>query len=99
MIEKNLLEGRGGRAAGGANDEECVAGEMMDGLGLAETTPGPLILVTEFVGYLAANFGPTTNCQSFLSTYSFSVTVTDGLSSVNRNFSIMPTPRLSKIKA
>lgn len=27
--------------------------EMMDGLGLAETTPGPLILVTEFVGYLA----------------------------------------------
>jgi len=29
-------------------------GEMMDGLGLAETTPGPLILVTEFVGYLAA---------------------------------------------
>ncbi len=30
------------------------AGEMMDGLGLAETTPGPLILVTEFVGYMAA---------------------------------------------
>lgn len=30
------------------------AGEMMDGLGLAETTPGPLILVTEFVGYIAA---------------------------------------------
>ncbi len=30
------------------------AGEMMDGLGLAETTPGPLILVTEFVGFLAA---------------------------------------------
>ncbi|MBX2885149.1 MAG: chromate efflux transporter [Granulosicoccus sp.] len=29
------------------------AGEMMDGLGLAETTPGPLILVTEFVGFLA----------------------------------------------
>ena len=27
---------------------------MLDGLGLAETTPGPLILVTEFVGYLAA---------------------------------------------
>jgi chromate transporter len=26
---------------------------MMDGLGLAETTPGPLILVTEFVGFLA----------------------------------------------
>lgn len=30
------------------------AGQMMDGLGLAETTPGPLILVTEFVGYVAA---------------------------------------------
>ncbi|PIB25043.1 chromate transporter [Amylibacter kogurei] len=28
-------------------------GEMMDGLGLAETTPGPLILVTEFVGFFA----------------------------------------------
>ncbi len=28
--------------------------EMMTGLGLAETTPGPLILVTEFVGYMAA---------------------------------------------
>lgn len=30
-----------------------TAGEMMDGLALAETTPGPLILVTEFVGFLA----------------------------------------------
>jgi chromate transporter len=30
------------------------AGEMMDGLGLAETTPGPLILVNEFVGFIAA---------------------------------------------
>ncbi len=30
------------------------AGEMLDGLGLAETTNGPLILVTEFVGYVAA---------------------------------------------
>lgn len=29
-----------------------TAGQMMDGLGLAETTPGPLILVTEFVGFL-----------------------------------------------
>ena len=27
--------------------------QMIDGLGLAETTPGPLILVTEFVGFLA----------------------------------------------
>ena len=31
-----------------------TAGEMLDALGLAETTPGPLILVTEFVGTLAA---------------------------------------------
>ena len=29
------------------------APEMIDGLGLAETTPGPLILVTEFVGFIA----------------------------------------------
>lgn len=29
-------------------------GEMADGLGLAETTPGPLIMVTQFVGFLAA---------------------------------------------
>lgn len=29
--------------------------QMIDGLGLAETTPGPLILVNEFVGFLAAH--------------------------------------------
>ena len=29
-------------------------GQMMDGLGLAETTPGPLIMVNQFVAYLAA---------------------------------------------
>jgi chromate transporter len=29
------------------------APQMIDGLGLAETTPGPLILVTQFVGFLA----------------------------------------------
>ena len=28
--------------------------EMLDGLGMAETTPGPLIMVTQFVGFLAA---------------------------------------------
>ena len=32
-----------------------TAGQMLDGLGLAETTPGPLILVTEFVGFVAAH--------------------------------------------
>jgi chromate transporter len=34
------------------------AREMADGLGLAETTPGPLILVTQFVGTLAAFRAP-----------------------------------------
>jgi chromate transporter len=29
-------------------------GEMIDGLGLAETTPGPLILVLQFVGFIAS---------------------------------------------
>jgi len=29
-------------------------GEMIDGLAMAETTPGPLILVTQFVGFVAA---------------------------------------------
>lgn len=33
-------------------------GEMADGLGLAETTPGPLILVTQIVGFLAAFRAP-----------------------------------------
>jgi chromate transporter len=28
--------------------------EMLDGLGMAETTPGPLILVVQFVGFMAA---------------------------------------------
>lgn len=32
--------------------------EMVDGLGLAETTPGPTILVTQFVGFLAAMRSP-----------------------------------------
>ena len=33
-------------------------GEMLDGLGLAETTPGPLIMVVQFVGFLAAYRNP-----------------------------------------
>ncbi len=28
--------------------------EMLDGLGMAETTPGPLIMVVQFVGFMAA---------------------------------------------
>jgi chromate transporter len=30
--------------------------QMMDGLGLAESTPGPLIMVNQFVGYLAGYY-------------------------------------------
>lgn len=33
-------------------------GEMVDGLGLAETTPGPLIITNQFVGFLAAYRNP-----------------------------------------
>ena len=36
------------------------AGEMLDGLALAETTPGPLIMVVQFVGFLAAFRHPGT---------------------------------------
>jgi chromate transporter len=37
-------------------------GEMLDGLGMAETTPGPLIMVTQFVGFLgAARLAPGMN--------------------------------------
>lgn len=47
--------------------QECVythewlkPGEMLDGLGMAETTPGPLIQVVQFVGFMGAyrNSGP-----------------------------------------
>jgi chromate transporter len=34
--------------------------EMLDGLGLAETTPGPLVLVLQFVGFLAGFREPGT---------------------------------------
>jgi chromate transporter len=33
-------------------------GEMLEGLGMAETTPGPLIMVLQFVGFLAAYRAP-----------------------------------------
>jgi chromate transporter len=33
-------------------------GEMLDGLGMAETTPGPLIMVLQFVGFMAAYRDP-----------------------------------------
>ena len=35
-------------------------GEMLDGLGMAETTPGPLIMVTQFVGFMGAYREPGT---------------------------------------
>src|SRR6202023_1598934 len=35
-------------------------GEMLDGLGMAETTPGPLIMVLQFVGFMAAYRNPGT---------------------------------------
>jgi len=35
-------------------------GEMLDGLGMAETTPGPLIMVLQFVGFMAAYRAPGT---------------------------------------
>jgi chromate transporter len=36
------------------------AREMLDGLGMAETTPGPLIMVLQFVGFMAAYRDPGT---------------------------------------
>jgi chromate transporter len=45
--------------------KECVEtygwlkpGEMLDGLGMAETTPGPLIQVVQFVGFMGAYRNP-----------------------------------------
>jgi chromate transporter len=45
--------------------DECVEsygwlqpGEMLDGLGMAETTPGPLIQVVQFVGFMGAYRNP-----------------------------------------
>ena len=38
--------------------EWLSAGDMMQGLALAETTPGPLILVLTFVGFVAAYHAP-----------------------------------------
>ena len=38
-------------------------GEMLDGLGMAETTPGPLIMVLQFVGFMAAFRAPGHVCR------------------------------------
>lgn len=45
-----------------------AAGEMLDGLGMAETTPGPLIMVTQFVGFLGAFRQPGTLNPLFAAT-------------------------------
>jgi chromate transporter len=37
-----------------------LPGEMLDGLGMAETTPGPLIQVVQFVGFMGAHRNPGT---------------------------------------
>ena len=36
------------------NQGWLAPGEMLDGLGMAETTPGPLIMVVQFVGFMGA---------------------------------------------
>ncbi len=41
------------------NHHWLSAPEMLDGLGMAETTPGPLIMVLQFVGFIAAYRGET----------------------------------------
>jgi chromate transporter len=53
-----------------------TAGQMLDGLGLAETTPGPLIMVLQFVGFLGgwkfhAPFSPlaTATLGAFITTW------------------------------
>ena len=52
-------------------------GQMMDGLGLAETTPGPLIMVLQFVGFMGAWQHPeglsplvAATCGALLTTWS-----------------------------
>jgi len=44
-------------------------GEMLDGLGMAETTPGPLIMVLQFVGFLAAYRDPGTLAPMLAGTF------------------------------
>ena len=48
------LRGHGAAPAAAQTQGWLSAGEMADGLGLAESTPGPLIMVTQFVGFLGA---------------------------------------------
>jgi chromate transporter len=49
-------------------------GQMMDGLGLAETTPGPLILVLQFVGFLGGWSQPGTLAPWMMATLAAALT-------------------------
>jgi chromate transporter len=49
--------------------------EMLDGLGLAESTPGPLIMVTEFVGFLGAFRNPGNLDPGLMGAFGATVTV------------------------
>lgn len=50
------------------------AGEMLNGLALAETTPGPLILVTQYVGFFAGWNHPGALSPAFAGTLAASLT-------------------------
>lgn len=50
-------------------------GEMIDGLGLGETTPGPLIMVVTFVGYVGA-WGKTAGLSAPVSAFLGGLTAT-----------------------
>ena len=43
-----------------------TSSQMLDGLGLAESTPGPLIMVVQFVGFLAAFGASTTGINPYV---------------------------------
>jgi chromate transporter len=52
------------------------AGQMMDGLALGESTPGPLILVVTFVGFVAGWQGPPTGVSPLVSALVVATVVT-----------------------
>ncbi|MFL6588728.1 MAG: chromate efflux transporter [Chthoniobacterales bacterium] len=49
-------------------------GQMMDGLGLAETTPGPLIMVLQFVGFMGGWNQPGQSAQLVAATFGALIT-------------------------
>jgi chromate transporter len=52
-----------------------TAPQMLDGLGLAETTPGPLILVLQYVGFLGAWHSPAPFSPLVAATWGSAVTL------------------------